>query len=190
MTIGTATNHNTDFSNILGERSNATHYYTTQQIIDEELTNIQTSDAAIDSEIPNAEAKCLAFSRLCAAIETPIWLDVQRHNQLVDDIIGFHSTRLATAAMLAAYNATIPQTTRDGTDNINAIPIGFQSLYDPKTSDNGRDYLNTPANGTANIFSCTYLILELVQHLLVFQLHPLKPIMTLIIMSRVDINIK
>ena len=100
MTIGTATNHNTDFSNILGERSNATHYYTTQQIIDEELTNIQTSDAAIDSEIPNAEAKCLAFSRLCAAIETPIWLDVQRHNQLVDDIIGFHSTRLATAAML------------------------------------------------------------------------------------------
>ena len=45
MTIGTATNHNTDFSNILGERSNATHYYTTQQIIDEELTNIQTSDA-------------------------------------------------------------------------------------------------------------------------------------------------
>ena len=36
MTIGTATNHNTDFSNILGERSNATHYYTTQQIIDED----------------------------------------------------------------------------------------------------------------------------------------------------------
>ena len=144
----------------------------------------------IDSEIPNAEAKCLAFSRLCAAIETPIWLDVQRHNQLVDDIIGFHSTRLATAAaMLTAYNATIPQTTRDGTDNINAIPIGFQSLYDPKTSDNGRDYLNTPANGTANILAW-HLILELVQHLLVFQLHPLKLIMTLIIMSRVDINIK
>lgn len=153
MTIGTATNHNTDFSNILGERSNATYYYTTQQIIDEELTNIQTSDAAIDSELPNAEAKCLAFSRLCAAIETPIWLDVQRHNQLVDEIIGFHSTRLATAAMLAAYNDTIPIGTRDGAKNTNTIPIGFQSLYDPKTSDNGRDYLNTPANGTANILA-------------------------------------
>lgn len=153
MTIGTATNHNTDFTNILGERSNASHYYTTQQIIDEELTNIQTSDAAIDSEIPNAEAKCLAFSRLCAAVETPIWLDVQRHNQLVDDIIGFHSTRLATAAMLDAYNATIPQGTRDGVKNTNTIPIGFQSLYDPNTSTNGRDYLNTPANGTANILA-------------------------------------
>ena len=190
MTIGTATNHNTDFSNILGERSNA-HYYTTQQIIDEELTNIQTSDAKlIDSEIPNAEAKCLAFSRLCAAIETPIWLDVQRHNQLVDDIIGFHSTRLATAAMLAAYNATIPQTTRDGTDNINAIPIGFQSLYDPKTSDNGRDYLNTPANGTANILGGLHLILELFNIYWCFNFTTKSTIMTLIIMSRVDINIK
>ena len=153
MTIGTATNHNTDFTNILGERSNATHYYTTQQIIDEELTNIQTSDAAIDSEIPNAEAKCLAFSRLCAAVEHPIWLDVQRHNQLVDEIIGFHSTRLATAAMLAAYNDTIPLGAKDGADNTNTIPIAFQSLYDPNTTANGQDYLNTPANGTANILA-------------------------------------
>lgn len=153
MTIGTATNHNTDFTNILGERSNASHYYTTQQIIDEEVTNIETSDAAIDSELPNAEAKCLAFSRLCAAVEHPIWLDVKRHNELVDEIIGFHSTRLATEAILSAYNATIPQGTRDGTTNTNTIPFGFQSLYDPNTSTNGRDYLNTGGNGTANILA-------------------------------------
>ena len=134
-------------------RDLTSHYYTTQQIIDEEVTNIQTSDASIDSELPNAEANVAAFSRLCAAIETPIWLDVQRHNQLVDDIIGFHSTRLATAAMLSAYNDTVPQTTRDGQLIISMLYLldFWISWLSPKTSDNGRDYLNTGGNGTANI---------------------------------------
>ena len=95
----------------------------------------------------------MAFSRLCAAVEHPIWLDVKRHNELVDEIIDFIFTRITTEAILDAYNDTIPQGTKDGAENTNTIPIGFQSLYDPNTSTNGRNYLNTGSNGTANILA-------------------------------------
>mgnify|MGYP001277468330 CR=1 FL=1 len=158
MAIGTAHDHSTDFTRILGERSNASYYYTTEQIIDEELDNIETSKKAIDSELPNAEAKCLAFARLSAAVEHPVWLDVQRHNQLVDEVLGFHSTRLATAGILSAYNLTVPITSRDGQQTTNTVPLSFTEAagaagFHPNVGNIPRAYLNTPGNGTANILA-------------------------------------
>ena len=158
MAIGTAHDHSTDFTKILGERSNASYYYTTEQIVDEELDNIETSKKAIDSEIPNAEAKCLAFARLSAAVEHPVWIDVQRHNQLVDEVIGFHSTRLATEVILDAYNDTVPISSRNGQQTTNTVPLSFTEAagaagFHPNVGNIPRNYLNSSGNGTANILA-------------------------------------
>ena len=122
--------------------------YSTSEVLQQEIAQFDLTLESVEKELPIAEAKSEAFSKLISAVEYDLWEKVKRVNELVDEIKGFHETRLAGIGtdgdlnvILNTYNATIPLF--PGLSPLN------RATYDPNSSSNANDYLNDTLNKAA-----------------------------------------
>ena len=122
--------------------------YSSDEVLKQEMEIHDLTLESIDKELPKTEAKSLAFSKLIAAVEQDLYTKVKRVNELVDEIKGFHETRIAATgtteelnAVLATYNASLPLFPP-------LTPLN-QATYDPNSSSNGNNYLNSTLNKAA-----------------------------------------
>ena len=122
--------------------------YSSIEVIKQEMEIHDLTLESIEKELPNSEAKSLAFSKLIAAVEQDLYTKVQRVNELVDEIKGFHEARLAATgtteelnAVLATYNASLPLFPP-------LSPLN-QATYDPNSSANANSYLDSTLNKAA-----------------------------------------
>lgn len=122
--------------------------YSTDEVIKQEMEIHDLTIESIDKELPNSEAKSLAFSKLIAAVEQDLYEKVKSVNNLVDEIKGFYEVRLAETgttdelnAVLATYNASLPAFPP-------LSPLN-SATYDPNSSSNANSYLNNTLNKSA-----------------------------------------
>ena len=96
-------------------KEQVSYNYSTSEVLKQEMDLHDLTLESIDKELPDAEAKSLAFTKLIAAVEYDLYEKVKRVNKLVDEIKAFHEARLAGTgtteelnAVLTTYNTSLP----------------------------------------------------------------------------------